>query len=283
MDIAVDPRALRSAIAAWRRGGERIAFVPTMGNLHAGHYALVDQARSLADRVVTSVFVNPSQFGSGEDFERYPRTPDEDAEGLRARECDLLFMPPIDAMYPHGLDGAYRLSVPALADVLCGAHRPGHFDGVVTVVSRLFNLVRPDAAVFGEKDFQQLRIIERMTEDLGYGIEIARGHTVRESDGLAMSSRNRYLDPEQRRQAAEIRATLLALAAAWSGGVDIAELEAEGRSRLQRAGFSVDYVDVRREADLRRPVPMECNGIRIFVAVRLGQVRLIDNLALSKS
>jgi pantoate--beta-alanine ligase len=277
MDIVTEAGALRTRVAGWRAQGERIAFVPTMGNLHDGHYALVRQAHTIADRVVASVFVNPMQFGPGEDFDRYPRTPDDDAAGLRAHGCDLLFLPAVADIYPFGLDAAYRLRVPALADVLCGAHRPGHFDGVVTVVSRLFNLVRPDAAVFGEKDFQQLRIIERMTLDLGYGIEIARGLTVREPDGLAMSSRNRYLDAEQRRQAPAIRAALLALAERWRRGETTGVAIDQARDKLESAGFRVEYVEVRRESDLGLPSEQERDGLRAFVAARLGSVRLIDN------
>lgn len=271
---------LRAAVAAWRRDGLRIGFVPTMGNLHAGHFALVEQARERADCVVASVFVNPTQFGPGEDFARYPRTPDEDAAGLRAHGCDLLFLPDVATMYPFGADRAYRVTVPALADVLCGAHRPGHFDGVATVVARLFNFVRPDLAVFGEKDFQQLRIIERMVEDLGYGIAIARGPTVREADGLAMSSRNRYLSVENRRRAAQIHGTLVSLRSAWREGAELAGLEADGRRRLAAEGFDVDYLEARREGDLGRPEPEERDGVRIFTAARIGGTRLIDNLLL---
>lgn len=283
MEIVDSPDALRATTNAWRRQGDRIAFVPTMGNLHAGHHALIEQAQSRADRVVASIFVNPTQFGPGEDFERYPRTLDADIDGLRRHGCDLLFMPGVETMYPYGIDTAHRLSVPALADVLCGAHRPGHFDGVVTVVSRLFNLVRPDMAVFGEKDFQQLRIIERMTEDMGYGIAIVRAPTVREADGLAMSSRNRYLDPDQRRLAPRIHATLNELAEAWGRGASADALEAEGRTRLAEAGFRVDYLDLRRERDLRRPESGERDGIRIFTAAWLANVRLIDNRPLPAS
>lgn len=274
---------LRAAVAAWRREGLRIGFVPTMGNLHEGHFALVEQARERADCVVASVFVNPTQFGPGEDFERYPRTPDDDAAGLLAHGCDLLFLPDVATMYPFGADRAYRVTVPALADVLCGAHRPGHFDGVATVVARLFNFVRPDLAVFGEKDFQQLRIIERMVEDLGYGIAIVRAPTVRESDGLAMSSRNRYLSAEDRRRAAKIHATLVSLRSAWREGADLAGLEAEGRRRLAVEGFDVDYLEARREVDLGRLEPKERDGIRIFAAARIGGTRLIDNLPLTPS
>lgn len=281
MELVNDIVSLRASTAAWRQRGERIAFVPTMGNLHAGHYALVDRARAMADRVVASVFVNPTQFGPNEDFSRYPRTPDDDAEGLRAHGCDLMFLPAVDAIYPLGIDQAYRLSVPGLDDVLCGAHRPGHFDGVATVVSRLFTLVQPDLAVFGEKDFQQLRIIERMTLDLGFGIAIVRGPTVREADGLAMSSRNRYLDDRQRALAPAIRATLLWMADRWRAGEGASGLGLAAREVLESKGFDVDYVDIRREADLGNPADDERDGIRAFVAVRTGTTRLIDNVELA--
>lgn len=281
MDIVETVTDLRARVDVWRRAGQTIALVPTMGNLHAGHYALVEQARGLCDRVVASVFVNPTQFGPGEDFERYPRTPQDDAEGLRRHGCDLMFLPGVPVMYPFGSELAYRLSVPALADVLCGAHRPGHFDGVVTVVSRLFNLVRPDVAVFGEKDFQQLRILERMAEDLGYAIRIERGPTVREADGLAMSSRNRYLDADQRQRAPELRRGLLSALAGWRAGRPVAELERDTIDHLAGAGFRVDYVEIRRESDLLGPAPLGRDGLRIFAAARLGSTRLIDNLALN--
>lgn len=192
------PEPLRARVDGWRRQGLRIGLVPTMGNLHAGHLALVAQAQARCQRVVATVFVNPTQFGPGEDFDRYPRTLEDDAQALARQGCDLLYAPAVPAIYPDGPGQAFRVTVPALAGVLCGAHRPGHFDGVATVVTRLYNQVRPDLAVFGEKDFQQLRILERLTHDLGYGIEVVRGATVRESDGLALSSRNRYLDADAR-------------------------------------------------------------------------------------
>lgn len=280
MDIVETLPQLRARLDAWRAQGESVALVPTMGSLHAGHFALVEQARAACDRVVASVFVNPTQFGPGEDFERYPRTPQEDAEGLAAHGCSLMYLPGVGTLYPFGPDRSHRLSVPALADVLCGAHRPGHFDGVVTVVSRLFNHVQPDVAVFGEKDFQQLRILERMAEDLGYPVRILRGATVREEDGLAMSSRNRYLDNSQRGQATAIRRTLLLAHEAWTAGQPLAAIEEEGVSRLREAGFTVDYLEIRRESDLARPAAGERDGLRIFAAAKLGTTRLIDNLAL---
>jgi pantoate--beta-alanine ligase len=281
MQIAHDRAGLAAQLAPWRRDGRRIALVPTMGNLHAGHLALVDQGRRLADVVVATVFVNPTQFGPGEDFDRYPRSFEADAEGLRGHGCDLLFAPDVEAIYPFGAERAHRVTVPALADVLCGAHRPGHFDGVATVVTRLFNLVQPTLAVFGEKDFQQLRILERMSTDLGYALAIARGPTVREADGLALSSRNRYLEPDQRRLAPMLYATLRSVRAGWRRGEGEAALAA-GRARLRDAGVDLDYLEARRELDLRTSGPSECDGSRIFVAGRVGQTRLIDNLALGE-
>jgi pantoate--beta-alanine ligase len=280
MQVARDRAALAAQLAPWRRAGRRIGLVPTMGNLHAGHLALVDQARTLADVVVATVFVNPTQFGPGEDFERYPRTLDADAEGLRGHGCDLLFAPDVDSIYPFGAGQAHRVTVPALADVLCGAHRPGHFDGVATVVTRLFNLVQPALAVFGEKDFQQLRILERMTTDLGFALAIARGPTVREADGLALSSRNRYLDPDQRRRAPVLHATLRTVREGWNRGEGDAALAA-GRAQLRDSGVDLDYLEVRRELDLGPASQSDRDGSRIFVAGRIGPTRLIDNLALA--
>lgn len=280
MDRLDLPSALRARVDAWRSQGLRVGLVATMGNLHAGHLALVARARALCDRVVATVFVNPTQFGPGEDFERYPRTLDADARALAGAGCDLLYAPTVAAIYPAGPDRAYRVVVPALAGVLCGAHRPGHFDGVATVVARLYNQVRPDLAVFGEKDFQQLRILERLTVDLGYAIEVVRGATVREPDGLAMSSRNRYLAPAERARAPALREALLDLREGWRAGRDPAALEAAGRQAMAAAGFLVDYLEIRDEDALERPGPGRAGPFRAFAAGRLGTTRLIDNLPL---
>jgi pantoate--beta-alanine ligase len=190
IEIATRLDALRARIAGWKREGLRVGFVPTMGNLHAGHYSLVELARREADRVVASVFVNPTQFGPNEDFSRYPRTPEADATGLEAAGCDLLWLPSVETMYPYGVDGTVQVRVPGVSDVLEGAHRPGHFDGVATVVARLFNQVQPDVAAFGRKDYQQLAVIRYMVRDLAFPIALLAGETRREADGLAMSSRN---------------------------------------------------------------------------------------------
>ena len=275
-----DGGALREQLHQWRMAGDRIALVPTMGNLHAGHLALVEQARRLSRRVVASIFVNPTQFGPNEDFDRYPRTLPADLEALSGHGCDVAFTPGVETMYPFGPAPAHRLSPPALADVLCGRHRPGHFDGVAGVVARLFNLVQPDLAVFGEKDFQQLRIIERMSADMAYGIGIIRAPTLREADGLAMSSRNRYLDADQRRRAPALHRTLLALRQQWHAGVEAAAIAEAGEELLAQAGFVVDYIQVRDEEHLQ-PARDRSRPARIFAAARLGSTRLIDNLALT--
>lgn len=267
------------ALAARRR----IGFVPTMGNLHAGHHSLVAIARAQADLVVASVFVNPTQFGPNEDFARYPRTPDADAAGLEASGCDALFLPGVDDLYPYGSERSVRVSVPELADTLEGALRPGHFDGVATVVAKLFNLVRPHLAVFGRKDYQQLLVIRRLVRDMGYPIDVVAAPIVREADGLAMSSRNQYLDPAQRAQAAEIHRTLEAMAAAVKRGTALGEVEATAMRRLSAAGFVPDYAVVRRADDLREPVAGDGagDGRRVaLIAARLGATRLIDNLAI---
>jgi pantoate--beta-alanine ligase len=269
--------ALREALQAWRAGGARIGFVPTMGNLHDGHYALVRQARGLADRVVVSIFVNPTQFGAGEDFDRYPRTPEADAAGLEAAGADLLFLPDVATLYPLGLAQATRVHVPGLSDILCGASRPGHFDGVATVVLRLLHMVQPELAVFGEKDYQQLLLIRRLVADLALPVAIHSGATVREPDGLAMSSRNRYLDAEGRVRAAAIHATLAWMAAAWRQGRAREEIENEAVARLRAAGLSPDYCVLRRAADLEVPAPGE-RPLRALAAVRVGSTRLIDNV-----
>lgn len=268
--------ALREQVAQWKRGGERIAFVPTMGNLHAGHFSLVELARRHADRVIASVFVNPTQFGPNEDFARYPRTPAEDAAGLEAVGCDLLWCPAVETMYPFGVDAAVRIHVPGVTDVLEGAHRPGHFDGVATVVARLFLQVQPDVAVFGRKDYQQLAVIRYLAEELSFPVAIVAGETRREADGLAMSSRNQYLAAEERRTATNIHACLLAMRDSALSGAGIAEIEAAANGRLASAGFDVDYAVVRRR-DLSTAQPGD-TALVALIAARLGRTRLIDNL-----
>jgi len=269
--------ALRARVNGWKREGLRVGFVPTMGNLHAGHYSLVMLARQYADRVVSSVFVNPTQFGPNEDFTRYPRTPEADTTGLEGAGCDVLWLPTVESMYPFGIELAASINVPGVSSVLEGAHRPGHFDGVCTVVTRLFNQVQPDIAAFGKKDFQQLAVIRQMVRDLAFPIEILGGSIVRESDGLAMSSRNQYLGPVERPVAAEIRRTLLAMREALVAGQPRLQVEADAAQRLAAAGFEVDYAAIRRP-DLSEPGEGESVAKVALIAAKLGRTRLIDNL-----
>jgi pantoate--beta-alanine ligase len=272
---------LREQIHVWRLSGDTIAFVPTMGNLHAGHVHLVKEARRQADRVVVSIFVNPLQFGPGEDFAAYPRTRDEDAGRLRAAGADLLFMPEASAMYPLDATAMSVVEVPGLSDDLCGRFRPGHFRGVATVVLKLFNQVQPDMAVFGEKDYQQLVIIRRMVNDLDLPVRILSVPTVRETNGLAMSSRNAYLTEAERVKAALLHAELeLALKALSQGRRDFSTMEIEHAAALESAGFQVDYFAIRRQQDLRQP-DIHDRQLVILVAARLGRARLIDNLKVS--
>ncbi len=268
---------LRATIAGWRREGLRIGFVPTMGNLHAGHYSLVTLARRHADRVVSSVFVNPTQFGPNEDFTRYPRTPDADTSGLQAAGCDALWLPDVESMYPFGVELAAKVQVPGVSAVLEGAFRPGHFDGVCTVVSRLFNQVLPDVAVFGNKDYQQLAVIRQMVADLQFPIDIVGGEIVREANGLAMSSRNQYLSDGERATAAVIHRTLLAMREDILAGTPRAQVEAEADAALRDAGFVPDYAAVRRP-DFSEPADGEGGARVALIAARLGRTRLIDNL-----
>ena len=269
-------QALRTRIRGWRQAGLRIGFVPTMGNLHAGHHSLVALARTHADRVVASVFVNPTQFGPGEDFSRYPRTPGPDAEGLAASGCDALWLPSVEEMYPYGATAAVRVRVPGVTEVLEGAHRPGHFDGVATVVVRLFNQVQPDVAVFGRKDYQQLAVIRYLVRDLAFPIELVAAPTQREADGLAMSSRNQYLSVEERAIAPVLHATLLAMRDALRAGVPRPQAEAQADAALRGAGLVPDYAAIRRP-DLSEP-EVAAGALVALVAARLGRTRLIDNL-----
>ena len=270
-------QVLRERVRGWKREGLRVGFVPTMGNLHAGHYSLVGLARRHADRVVSSVFVNPTQFGPNEDFTRYPRTPDADTAGLQAAGCDALWLPDVESMYPFGVELAARVHVPGVSAVLEGACRPGHFDGVCTVVSRLFHQVLPDMAVFGNKDYQQLAVIRQMVADLQFPIEIVGGAIVREANGLAMSSRNQYLSTEERATAAVIHRTLLAMREGILAGSPRAEVEAEAAATLRDAGFVPDYTVVRRP-DFSEPKDGEGGARVALIAARLGRTRLIDNL-----
>lgn len=269
--------ALRAQVHGWRQACQRVAFVPTMGNLHAGHYSLVTHARQHADRVVASVFVNPTQFGPNEDFDRYPRTPEADAQGLDEAGCDLLWLPSVDTMYPLGVASAVRVNVPGVTEVLDGAHRPGHFDGVATVVARLFNQVLPDVAIFGRKDYQQLAVIRHMVRDLAFPVEIVGAETRREDDGLAMSSRNQYLSPDERAKAPVIHRVLQAMRDAALQGQAREEIERAATHALERAGFVPDYA-VLRTPTFAVPVDGEAGPRVALIAARLGRTRLIDNL-----
>lgn len=273
--------SVREQVAAWRDGGEKVAFVPTMGNLHRGHLALVERARELADRVVVSIFVNPLQFGAGEDLDAYPRTPEEDAAQLQAAGVDLLFLPQEGEVYPRGREGVTYVEVPGISDLLCGASRPGHFRGVATVVCKLFNIVQPDLACFGQKDFQQLAVLRHMVDDLNMPVEMIGVPTVREDDGLAMSSRNGYLSAQERQIAPAVYRTLQTVAERLKGGAsDYSELEREGCEMLRQRGLQPDYFAIRRADDLMQPQGGEAELV-LLVAAYLGRARLIDNLLIN--
>ena len=272
--------ALRSGIAEFRAaengGGAAIALVPTMGALHAGHIALIEAAKRPGRKVVASIFVNPKQFGPNEDLSRYPRKETADLAMLKAAGCDLVWLPPVEAMYPA--DFATNISVSGISDGLDGAARPGHFDGVATVVAKLFNQVRPDLALFGEKDFQQLAVIRRMVADLDFGIEIQGVPTQRDDDGLALSSRNVYLDAEQRAAAVALPRALGVAAKAITRGDDPETALDAARDTLTAAGFAVDYVEL-VDAETLTPGSDASRERRLLAAARLGNTRLIDNLA----
>lgn len=278
MQTVQDAPALRAAIRGWRSQGQTVGLVPTMGNLHAGHHSLLKLARARADRVVATVFVNPTQFGPNEDFERYPRTLAQDQAGLAEYGCDLLFAPEVATIYPFGAAQSVSIRVPGISDTLEGAHRPGHFDGVATVVCKLFNLVQPDLAVFGQKDFQQLKVIERMVRDLALPLKVVGAPTLRAADGLALSSRNQYLSEAERKQAPLIRQTLQQMHDLLVKGHTRHIIEQAAYSKLKRAGFAPDYAAIRRAEDLSEPASGERTGLVALIAARLGTTRLIDNL-----
>jgi pantoate--beta-alanine ligase len=275
---------LRAAVAALRRRGERIGLVPTMGNLHQGHLSLIDTARAHgAGGVVVSIFVNPLQFGPKEDFAAYPRTPEDDHAALAGKDVALVFAPTVEEMYPDGQAATTRVEVPGLSAILCGRFRPGHFVGVATVVTKLFNMVQPDLAVFGEKDYQQVLVIRRMTRDLCLPLEIVASSTIREEDGLAMSSRNRFLSAEERARAPELqRALREGAAAVESGELPLAAIEERGMARLEAAGFRPEYFAVRDALTLAEPAPDQPRLV-VLAAAWLGKTRLIDNLAVRAS
>lgn len=271
--------SLRQALAAERQAGKRIGFVPTMGNLHDAHIALVKIAQQKADVVVTSIFVNPLQFGLNEDWDKYPRTLAADSAKLEAASCDYLFCPSDREIYPNGMAEQTRVIVPTMTDVLCGASRPGHFEGVTTVVTKLFNIVQPDLAVFGVKDFQQLAVIRRMVEDLCIPIDIVAGDIVRETDGLAMSSRNGFITADERPRVAVLNQTLNSIKDKISSGErDFAKMAAAGRDEIERAGFRVDYLSICNSRTLEMAAHDD-REITILGAMYTAGARLIDNVS----
>ena len=273
---------LRALLSEWRRAGERIAFVPTMGSLHAGHLSLVEAARTRADRVVVSIYVNPLQFAAGEDFDAYPRVLQGDAAKLAPLGVDAIFAPTDQELYPRGRDGLTEVRVPGLSGELCGSFRAGHFEGVTTVVALLFNIVQPDVAVFGRKDYQQLAIIRRMAADLHFSVEIVGMPTLREASGLAMSSRNAYLSDDDRDRAAVIYASLCQTAQGLrEGRRDFAKLRNAALDQLRGAGLIPQYFEIRGE-DLA-PADAATQHFVILVAAHLSGTRLIDNLELDLS
>jgi pantoate--beta-alanine ligase len=283
LDIVTTIAAVRERVRGWRREGLRVAFVPTMGNLHAGHMSLIEAARRHGERFIASIFVNPMQFGPNEDFAHYPRTPVEDGRMLAAAGCSLMFMPDASEIYPYGSERATRVEVPVLSRLLDGEFRPGHFEGVSTVVAKLFHIVEPDLAVFGEKDFQQLTVIRRMVAELCMPIEIVAAPTVRDADGLAMSSRNQYLTVAERALAPKIYATLQAAAQrVRSGEGDFTSIERSGFQALESAGFRPDYFSVRQAADLAPATPA-ARELVVLTAARLGRSRLIDNVQVTRA
>lgn len=282
MRIENSIQAVRAALKQARKAGKSVAFIPTMGNLHSGHISLVAEAKRRADYVVTSIFVNPTQFGANEDFGSYPRTLDNDAGLLAEAGCNLLFAPSAEEMYPDGRQQATTVQVAEISEDLCGASRPGHFTGVATVVTKLLNIIQPDMALFGEKDYQQLAVIRRLVTELCIPTSIIGMPTQRAEDGLALSSRNGYLSDAERAQAPLIYQTLTQLQTAiLSGTRDYAALADAAKTHLTKCGFVPDYVEVRSQ-DLKKPENHDTDLV-ILVAARLGKTRLIDNLAFSLS
>ena len=303
MQVVHTKEELAEQLAEWRRSGDHVALVPTMGNIHAGHVALVDLAREHAERVVVSIFVNPTQFGEDEDFDSYPRTLERDKRHLKKSPADLIFAPDVDTVYPLGIDKATVVAVPELIDVdtvyplgidkatvvavpeltdeFCGASRPGHFDGVTSVVARLFAIVQPDVAVFGQKDYQQQLVIRHMTTDLSIPVQIITGETVRAEDGLALSSRNSYLSEEERALAPQLHEALQFIGRELQNGKrNYEDLESAAVVRLDAAGFATEYVAIRRAESLGVP-DRDCDDLVVLAAAQLGPARLIDNIVVT--
>ncbi len=287
MQVIHSIKPLREVIGHYKQAAKKIAFVPTMGNLHQGHLQLVKMARTKADITVCSIFVNPLQFGASEDFDKYPKTLAADTEQLQQLGCDIVFAPSVEEMYPGSRqqgragEAQSQIIVPGISDILEGASRPGHFTGVATVVGKLFNMVQPDIAVFGEKDYQQLLVIKRLVKELCFAVEILSHPIVREENGLAMSSRNGYLSAQQKQQAAELYRTVQSLAAKLQAGShNYTQLEQQGAEQLQQSGFKTDYIRI-RNADLTEPRP-DSKQLVILAAAYMGSTRLIDNIQLSR-
>ncbi len=281
MLVVHSKQELAEQIAEWRHNDEHVALVPTMGSLHAGHLSLVELAREHAERVIVSIFVNPTQFGESEDFDNYPRSLERDTLRLKTTAADMIFAPDVDTVYPFGIENATTVSVPGLTENFCGASRPGHFDGVTTVVARLFSLVQPDVAVFGQKDYQQQLVIRRMAEDLSLPVSIIASETIRDDDGLALSSRNAYLDEAQRKTAPLLYKQVSAVGTELQNGQrNFAELESNAREALQAAGFEVDYFSIRRALNLEVP-DRDCDDLVVLAAANLGDARLIDNVVVT--
>lgn len=277
MLILETPLLLRREIRRWRQEGKRIALVPTMGNLHDGHMMLVDEARARADIVIVSIFVNPMQFDKPDDLKRYPRTLQEDCEKLTRRNVDLVFAPSPEAVYPHGLGQQTFVEVPGLSAMLEGASRPGHFRGVATIVSKLFNMVQPDIACFGEKDYQQLALIRQMVRDMGYDIDIVGVPIVRAPDGLALSSRNGYLSPEERQSAPALKRIMDQMVDKLSNGDrQLEEIVTSAAEALREAGFTPDELSI-RDADTLQELSVVSTRAVVLMAAWLGKARLIDN------
>ncbi|RTR40198.1 pantoate--beta-alanine ligase [Shewanella canadensis] len=272
---------IRQQVRAWHAKGETVAFVPTMGNLHLGHITLIKEAVKRADHVVASIFVNPMQFGQNEDLDAYPRTLTVDQQALTEAGAELLFTPTPEIIYPKGMEQQSFVEVPNIGEQLCGASRPGHFRGVATVVCKLFNIVQPDIALFGRKDFQQLLVIETMVADLSMPIEIIGVDTIREASGLAMSSRNGYLSQDQKDKAATLKQTMDTMSVAIQQGESIANAIQSGNSQLCEAGFKPDYLEIRSTSDLS-PASGEDSSLVILAAAYMGDTRLIDNLCFTR-
>ncbi len=280
MNVYSDIQSLRAQISAWRQQGLKIAFVPTMGNLHSGHISLVEEAHKHADKIVASIFVNPMQFGANEDIDSYPRTMDADQQKLIAAGTDALFTPTPDLIYPKGLDKQTYVDVPNVSDGYCGESRPGHFRGVATIVCKLFNIVQPDVACFGLKDYQQVQVIQSMVEDLSMPIDIIPVETMREASGLAMSSRNNYLTAEQLAIAPNLNKAMRWLAEQLKTATDYVSLIEQAKEKINAAGMKTDYIHVSHARTLNPAQPQDKHLV-ILAAAHCGKARLIDNIQLN--